>query len=102
MTDRGAMSIPKLGYNTQALVDEAEFWIAKACRMISRNKEKFGAVNWGDIGVREVEYRWPVYPAGDPYCVVTVEEASPDCELGRWLSQKISAKFPQAHVECEW
>lgn len=97
-------TFPSIGINTQELVSAVEALIAEAYKMETGKVRKFGAVNWGDVGVVDVEYRLSMLnPDTGPLCVVMVEEASPDCILGRWLSEQLDRnKFPRTHVECAW
>ena len=92
---------PSLGIKTSDLVEEVDRLIAEA---YAGDKMKMGAVNWGDLGVSDVEYRLSmIHPENGPRCVVIVEEASPDCELGRWLNERLDhVRFPNTSVECEW
>jgi len=63
-----------------------------------------GAVNWGDIGVSDIEYRLSlIYPEYGPQCVVLIEEASPDCGLSAWITRRLDPdRFPNTYIECEW
>jgi len=88
---------PVLGINTQELLDNCEMLIAKA----KESKEDFGAVNWGDIGVRDIEYRLSMMsPSDGPECVVMIYEASPDCRLARWITEMLG--MDRVRVEAEW
>lgn len=91
---------PKLGINTQELTDHVEALLKRA----SDSKADMGAVNWGDLGVTDIQYRLSMLqPEYGPFCVVTVEEASPGCGLSDWLNRELdSKKFPATYVECEW
>ena len=104
MKAQGLNDFPALGINTQELVDAVDALIDSARQMMHRKEEEFGAVNWGDIGVADVEYRLSMLrPSDGPHCVVLVEEASPACRLESWLSGHLDKdKFPRTHVECEW
>lgn len=91
---------PKLGINTSELLDHVEVLIGEA----EQSKDEMGAVNWGDIGVADIEYRLSmIHPENGPECVVIVEEASPACALERWLNDRINPdQFPRTTVRCEW
>ena len=92
---------PKLGINTDELVADVEALISHA----SRSKEEMGAVNWGDLGVKDIEYRLSmIRPQDGPRCVVIVEEAAPDCHLQTWLNEQMAncSRFPNTYIECEW
>lgn len=103
MTDVERVSgndFPKLGINIRALIARVEALIIEA----GESKEDMGAVNWGDIGVVDVEYRISMIdPELGASCVVIIGEASPGCRLGRWISRQIDLRdFPNTSVECEW
>ncbi len=94
-------NFPKIGIDTEALVQSVEALICEAYKI---RDESFGAVNWGDIGVVDVEYRLSMLRSDAvPSCWVLIEEASPDCRLADWLMKRIDAeKFPYTYVECAW
>src|SRR3990167_713255 len=94
---------PKLGINTQELINAIEADIAEA-RRLADSGENFGAVNWGDIGVADIEYRLSMMrPEDGAGAYVIVEEAAPDCKLGQWLNDRIDReRFPVTYIECEW
>jgi hypothetical protein len=91
---------PKLGINMADLIADVERLITLA----EEEKADMGAVNWGDIGVADIEYRYSmIYPHEGPRSVVIVEEASPDCALAQWLNERLDKQvFPKTHIECEW
>ena len=90
---------PKLGIKTEDLINHVNGLIEKA----SKNKQNMGAVNWGDIGVVDVEYRLSMIGEPDPWAVVIVEEANPACELQAFLNDNLDkAKFPKTYIVCEW
>jgi hypothetical protein len=91
----------KIGVVTQDLIDEVERLLVKARR---QRKEDLGAVNWGDLHVADIEYRLSMLrPDDGPICVVTVEEASPDCKLAQWLYDQLDKeRFHKTYIECEW
>lgn len=93
---------PKIGINTADLVAAVEQAIAAAFAL--SREEDFGAVNWGDLGVVDVEYRMSMLrPNEGPTAVVMVEEASPDSKLAPWLTRRAVERFgAQVRVECEW
>lgn len=66
--------------------------------------ENMGAVNWGDLGVRDIQYRLSMLtPQDGPHCMVMIEEASPDCRLPTFLHDNLDQeKFPKVYFECEW
>ena len=94
---------PELGINTQELIDHIDGWLQRAAAM-QEEGENFGPVNWGDLGIADIEYRKSVlYLDNPPLCVVIIEEASPECRLRDWLYRAIDKeKFPNVWVECEW
>lgn len=98
-----ANDFPRLNINTRELLDHVleNIEIARSRMHLG---EDFGAVNWGDIGVSDIQYRLFVLDKdAQPFCIITVEEASPDCELGSWLNGVLDhARFPNCYVECEW
>lgn len=85
---------------TTELIGHVEALLAKA----SRYKSDMGAVNWGDLGVCDVEYRLSmISPVAEPYFFVIVGEADPHCALVDWLNARIDRdRFLNAYVECEW
>lgn len=91
---------PRLGINAEALRDAVE----RMLEVAADSKAEMGAVNWGDIGVADIEYRLSMlYPNNGPRCIVTVEEAAPGCALQRWLNECLSDEhFPNTYIECEW
>lgn len=92
-------NFPALGIRTEELVAEIERLLEEA----RKSKGEWGAVNWGDLGVADVEYRLSMLRPTEPWCVVTIEEASPDCKLGRWITDQLDeTRFPNTYVECEW
>ena len=95
---------PKLGIKTAELKQDVEALIDKARWAADAREYDFGAVNWGDLGVADIEYRLSMLsPADGPSCIVMIEEASPGCGLERWLNERIEQdKYPRTYVECEW
>jgi len=93
---------PKIGINTAELRDAVNGLIEKARR--KRKKEDFGAVNWGDLGVVDIEYRLSMLDQNaEPWCVVLIEEAAPGCKLPSWIYERLDhEKFPRTYIECEW
>ena len=90
---------PKLDINTQELIDEIERLLKEA----SKTKSYFGAVNWGDLGVSDVEYRMSMLGSFGPYCVVVIDEASPECKLSNWIMEHLDReRFKHVYVECKW
>jgi hypothetical protein len=65
-----------------------------------------GAINWGDLGVVDVEIRnsvWsPVMSGITDRVVVMIEEASPECNLPLYLHNRLREKFPGVEYECKW
>ncbi len=94
------LDFPRLGIVTADLVAEVERLLVEA----RDEMLNLGAVNWGDLGVSDVEYRLSMlHPDAGPYCVVIVEEASSDSSLARWLNNRLDEdRFPNTHIECEW
>jgi hypothetical protein len=91
---------PRLGINTRELIAWVECMLEKA----ATQKDDLGAVNWGDLGIADIEYRLSVlHPGFGPACVVRIEEASPNCKLAEWLYDALDkVKFPSTYFECEW
>lgn len=101
MSEQQTMApLPLLSIDTQALIAEVERLLQIARGMAS----SFGAVNWGDLGVADVEYRLSVmHPSDGPSCVVLIEEAAPECGLPSWLHDRLDhERFPGVRFECEW
>ena len=96
-----SQQFPRLGINTQELIDEIERLLEQAR---SEDVDGMGAVNWADLGIADIEYRISVLRPGDgPLCVVLVEEAAPGCGLQGWLNGHLdTTKFPCTYIECEW
>ncbi len=92
---------PKLGINTEELRSTVEALIEEAQGL---KDHSFGAVNWGDLGVVDIEYRLSMLrPDDGPQCVVQIEEAAPDCGLTQWIWDRLDkVKFPKTYIECEW
>lgn len=59
----------------------------------------FGAVNWGDLRVVDVIKEESLLD-GRSEVFVLVEEASPNCHLATWLTEKLNAKG--VTVRTEW
>lgn len=97
---RAINEFPSLGIDTADLVAEVE----RLLKLARESDDDMGAVNWGDLGVADVEYRLSMlYPNNGPCCVVIVEEASRDCRLGQWLNARLDKeRFPATWIECEW
>jgi hypothetical protein len=91
---------PRLGIIPADLIAHVEALLDEA----REQQDEMGAVNWADLGVADVEYRLSViHPQEGPWCVVTVGEASPGCQLTGWLNERLdSARFPRTHIICEW
>jgi hypothetical protein len=96
--------LPKLGIVTADLIAEVERLLEEAKAESMTGSSAFGAVNWADLGISDIEYRLSVTDAkATPYCVVTVEEASPTSHLAGWLTSRLDPdRFPGVYVECEW
>ncbi len=97
---RTTNDFPRLGINTEELAA----WTASALEAAFEAKNELGAVNWGDLGIADIEYRLSMLYAGDrPSCHVLIEEASPECGLAIWLYERLDRdKFPNTYFECEW
>lgn len=95
---------PKLGINTAELIAAIEADLIIARQLMKAREEDFGAVNWGDLGVVDIEYRMSIlHPEDGPHAFVLIEEASPDSSLAKWLNDRLDpVRFPSVHVECEW
>ena len=66
-------NFPAIGINPSELLRAVETLLREA----AESDEKFGAVNWGDLGVVDVEYRLSMLDIhATPYFVVMIEEAS--------------------------
>jgi hypothetical protein len=91
---------PRLDINTEKLRKE----VKRLLKMAEKDKASMGAVNWGDLGIADIEYRLSMlHPQDGPHCVVRIEEASPGCLLERFLYENLNgAKFPKVYFECEW
>jgi hypothetical protein len=94
-------TFPIIGINTGSLLRKVEKAIEEA--RIKDGSKEWG-VNWGDIGVADIEYRLSMLDSSEPspYCVVVLEEASPHSELARHVYEIIKEEFPNTYVECEW
>ena len=86
MKGKGRMAtLPPLEIDTKALIEAAERHMASR----KDDDQDFGAVNWGDLGVVDVEYRVSMLrpdPGRNASCMI--EEASPDCKLGALCSRR--------------
>jgi len=90
----------KMGINTQALIEAAENAVEKA-RM--ECPDEMGPVNWGDIGVGDIEvYRSVLYPEDGPRCRLILEEAAASSKLALFVHDEIKGDFPNVEVECDW
>lgn len=101
MSERGTTNdFPKIGINTMDLIKEVEHLLDDA----ANHKSDLGAVNWGDLGIADIEYRLSVLNTRErPRCVVVIEEASPNSLLASWLYERLDKeKFPNTYIECEW
>lgn len=100
MTDEGVNNFPSLGINTEELRKE----VYRLLDLARENKDDMGAVNWGDLGIADIQYRLSMlWPDIGPGCTVIIEEASPDSGLASWLHSRLNdAKFPNVFFECEW
>lgn len=96
------ITVPAIGIRTQDLIDHVDHLLDEA-RCI-KDTGYFGAVNWADLGIADIEYRLSViYKEAVPFCVVTVSEASPECKLATWLNVHLDTeRFPRTYIECEW
>lgn len=74
----------------------------------AKEKDQFDgcAINWGDLGVREVRRVESIYPppATEPCFEVVVDEVSPDSwQLGQRISEDFFAKHGlRISVTLEW
>lgn len=98
--DQTTLDFPRMGAETAALVAEVE----RLLELAAESKEEMGAVNWGDLGVHDVEYRLSMLnPSYGPTCCVMIEEASPDSGLAMWIWDRLDKqRFPNTYIECEW
>ena len=94
------LNLPEPSISIAALVGAVEDLLVEA-RKVS---DDFRAVNWGDLGVCNVEYIIPLLRDYEhPGYVVTIEEAGPDCGLSAWIGERLDPKkFPHVYIECEW
>jgi hypothetical protein len=92
---------PEIGINVGELLAHVDALLADA-RFDTMNS--FGAVNWADLKVVDIEYRHSMkLPRELPYCMVMLEEAAPTSGLARWLHDRLdSARFPRVFFECDW
>ena len=91
--------LPLIGINGSDLLDAVRRLLTEA----EAEKSEMGAVNWGDLGVADIEYRLSMMWPGVPFCYVIVEEASPGCKLQEWLNARLDkTKFPNTYISCEW
>ena len=97
---KGSPPFPRIGITTAEVIAE----VNRLLSLAAESKGEMGAVNWGDLGVADVEYRLSMlHHENGPRCVVIVEEASPGCALATWLNERIDqGKFPHVWVVCEW
>jgi len=73
-------NFPQIGINTAELLAEAE----RLLELARASREDLGAINWGDLGVHDIEYRLSMLsPESVPRCL--------DKE-----------RFPNTYFECEW
>ena len=93
-------NFPQIGINTSELATEVECLLEAA----RESKTMMGPVNWGDLGIADIEYRLSMLDANaTPRCVVLIEEASPISELASWLNAHLDGtRFPNVWIECEW
>ena len=91
----------RLDINADDLLAHVEELLAEAAEDTTNF---MGAVNWGCLGVVDIEYRLSMLTPNDgPWCVVIVSEASPDCALLDWLNDRLDQeRFPFACIVCEW
>lgn len=96
MTD---IAFPSLGIVTDDLIAEVDRLIDMALK-----EKPCQAVNYGDLGIADIEYRLSVLqPDFGPKCIVLIEEASPSSGLDQWLYARLDTdKFPRTYFECEW
>ena len=93
-------NFPQIGINTAELLAEVE----RLLELARASREDLAAINWGDLGVHDIEYRLSMLsPESVPRCVVRIEEVSPSCELAMWLYDRLDKeRFPNTYFECEW
>ena len=64
-------------------------------------RDRFGAINWGDLGC--IEVRWFKSDLGDEGYSVLIEEASPYSKLGENVKRMLRERgFPDVEVNTEW
>ena len=62
------------------------------------------AVNWGDLGVIDVEYCYSLV-SGEAHYIVTISEASPEAyKFKNFIAEELGRRFPEIslYVETEW
>lgn len=93
---------PKLDIKTVELIDAVEALIEQARKEVQYHMH--WGVNWGDIGVVDVEYRKSMLDKNSqPYCIVCVEEAASGGEFAAWLNKNLNTeKFSRTYIICEW
>lgn len=94
---------PKMNINTAELMAAIESLLGIAEEMRGVDVD-FGAANWGDLGIADIEYRLSMLrPSDGPICMVTIEEAAPECKLAQFLYDNLDKeKFPNVYFECKW
>lgn len=62
------------------------------------------AVNWGDLGVTDVEYCYSLV-CGEAHYIITISEASPEAyKFKTFIADELGRRFPDVslYVETEW
>jgi hypothetical protein len=67
-------------------------------------RERMGAINWGDLSCRDVEERRSLLHEGNSYVAVLIEEAHPDAVgLHKFVADRLAQLgWRDVHVETEW
>ena len=93
------IDFPRMGIVTEELIEHVEELLDK----VRAEVHNFGAVNWGHLGIVDIEYRLSMRTGAKPECVVTIEEADPGARLAYWLTQQIDKeRFPNTRIETDW
>lgn len=67
------------------------------------DRERYGAVNWGDLSVVDIEERRSLlHPTDPPVVVVMIEEVSPGSGIQTVLREDLAARGFDVAVEADW
>lgn len=93
---------PRLNIKTTDLMETVNGFLQCA---YANHKEDFHGIDWEYIGVADITYRLSMMnPDDGPYCVVTVDGASPDNRLRKWVQNKLDETklYPNTFIELDW